>query len=163
MNKVNVFTTGSYRLELGCGNKRHWRKDCNLRLDKIDFGQDIVWDLLNGIPLPDNFCSHIYCSHTLEHLPQDRIIDVMNECWRVLKSNGDLWIVVPHMSQERAYIPVHLTQFNISTFEFFTGNSNPDYKDLSEGVGIKVKMWHKFELVKNERSDIHFRATPKGK
>ncbi len=165
MNKIN-FKEWHYdevRLELGCGNKKHWRHDCNVRLDKIDFGQDIVWDLLNGIPLADNFCSHIYCSHTLEHLPQDRIIDVMNECWRVLRREGELWIVVPHMNQASAYIPVHLSRFNKVSFEFFTGEANPDYENLSEGIGRKVKMWDKIELVKNERPDIHFRATPRGK
>ena len=166
MNKIKILpkkSYQSYKLELGCGNKKHWRHDCNLRLDKIDFGQDIVWDLLNGIPLPDNFCTHIYCSHTLEHLPQDRIIDVMNECWRVIRPRGELWIVVPHMDQAKAYIPVHITQFNTASFEFFTGSSNPDYENLSEGLAMEVKMWDKIELVKNERPDIHFRATPRDK
>ena len=164
MNKINIIPNNEYyRLELGCGNKKHWRHDCNLRLDKIDFGQDIVWDLLNGIPLPDNFCSYIYTSHTFEHLPQDRIVDVMNECWRVLMPEGELWVVVPHMDQPRAYIPVHITRFNTLSFDFFTKEANPDYENISDGSAMTVKMWNKIELVKNERPDIHFRATPRDK
>ena len=159
MNRI-ILNEGR-KLEIGCGNKDHWRKGCNLRLDKIDFGQDIVWDLLNGIPLPDNYCSSIYCSHCLEHLPQDKIVFVMNECWRILMPKGELWIVVPAIDQPTAYIPVHLTRFNLASFEFFTGESNPDYENLSEGVGMEVKMWNKIELVKNERPDIHFRAVPR--
>ncbi len=166
MNRIDLKNDkGLYRnkLELGCGNAKHWREGFNLRLDKIDFGQDIVWNLLNGIPLPDNFCSYIYCSHTFEHLPQDRIIFVMNECWRVLMPKGELWIIVPHLEAPSSHIPVHLTRFNERSFEFFTGEVNPDYENLSDGVAMEVKMWNKIELIKNERPDLHFRASPKGK
>ena len=163
LTKTHFIFSDEAKLEIGCGNQEHWRADYHIRLDKIDFGQDIVWDLLNGIPLPDNFCSHIYASHTFEHLPQDKIVFVMNECWRVLRKGGELWVIVPHVEAVSAYIPSHLTRFNETSFKFFTGETNPDYKNISEGHGIDIKMWDTIELVKNERPDIHWRTVPRGK
>src|SRR3990167_11002256 len=89
---------GDLKLDVGCGDSKHDFKNHGLKdyigLDIYDYGQDIVWNIEQGIPLPDNSCSEIFCSHVVEHL--DDLITVMNEFWRILKPNGKLSIVCPH-------------------------------------------------------------------
>ena len=56
---------------------------------------DLQHDLLEPLPLPDNCVSHIFCSHTLEHLPGHRAPFVLRDWFRVLTNNGILWGYVP--------------------------------------------------------------------
>ena|SRR3990167_2089781 len=158
MNRINLSGFNGM-LEIGCGNEEH-KRNGYLGMDIADHGQNIVWDAEKGIPLPDNSCTHIYSSHCFEHLHKDKIIDVMNECWRVLEDDGELWIVVPHMKSEKAWIPTHIMYWNETTFRFFTGETNPDYANIDKGHNAKIKIWTIRELVTNERPDIHCKLTP---
>ena len=153
-------------LEIGCGNKEHWRKGYDERMDLVDFGQEIVGALEDGIPRPDNIYDEVYASHILEHVDPRKLIFVVNEVWRVLKKGGEFWAVVPHKDNVDAYIPSHLIRFNEESFKFFTGELNPDYKDLASlhgGVGSAVKVWETTELVTNNRLHIHWKAKPLNK
>lgn len=158
---------GEEMLELGCGNREHWRmaEDYRLRQDIQDFGQNIVWDMEQGIPVPDDYCKQIYASNIFEHLHPEKIIFVMNECWRVLRKGGIVWVIVPDHLRDTAYIPSHLTRFTEATFRFFTGDLNRDYEayQLHQGIAQPIKIWETVELITNERGDIHWKATPKGK
>ncbi len=53
---------------------------------------DLNFDLVH-IPLPQESINSIYCSHVLEHIPDD--IAVMREMFRVLKPGGWCVIMVP--------------------------------------------------------------------
>jgi ubiquinone/menaquinone biosynthesis C-methylase UbiE len=170
MNRISYLNQrlpGENMLEVGCGNKEHWRvaEDYNLRQDIQDFGQNIVWNLEEGIPLPDNFCKAIYASNIFEHLHPDKLVYVMNECWRVLTIGGELWITVPDHLRDTAYIPSHLIRFTEATFKFFTGSVNNDYelRDLHSAINQTIKIWGTISLVTNDRGDIHWKASPKGK
>jgi len=154
------------KLEIGCGDKKHWRDGFDVRMDIRDYGQEIVGNLEEGIPRPDNTFDEVYASHILEHIDPKRLIFVVNEAWRVLKPKGVFWVVVPHKDHEQAYIPSHLIRFTEGTFKFFTGKLNPDYSDLHNlhsGMGVPVKMWETTELVINNRLHIHWKAKPLGK
>lgn len=149
---LRKFAIGEVKLDLGSGDKDHWRKDQEyLRMDVIDYGQDIVWDAEEGIPLPDNSCSFIVSSHFFEHL--DDIIGVMNECWRILRKDGILHIIVPHKDHEKAYIPSHTRRFDKFTFDFF------QYKEYADNYNSRY--WEVKELVVNDRPDIHCKMSPK--
>jgi ubiquinone/menaquinone biosynthesis C-methylase UbiE len=170
MNRINYLNQkipGENMLEIGCGNKEHQRvaEDYNLKLDIQDFGQNMVWNLEEGIPLPDNFCKQIYASNIFEHLHQEKLIHVFNECWRILRPEGILWIIVPEQKRDTAYIPSHLSRFTEATFKFFTGELNKDYEPhiMHQGIAQSIKMWETKELITNNRGDIHWRAIPKGK
>lgn len=83
------------KLELGSGPKagsNGWTT--------IDFcyGADISHDLRKGIPLESNSVNSIYSSHMLEHIPYKQLIEVINECKRVLKEGAELSICVPNAS-----------------------------------------------------------------
>lgn len=136
-------------LEIGCGDAEHKRKD-HVGLDIRDYGQDILCDVEDGIPLPDNSCLSIYASHVFEHL--ENLVFVMNECHRVLQKRGELWIIVPHISCEKAYVPSHIIQFNKYTFDFF---QYPEYAKNYNGSCWEIK-----EYVENQKKHIHVKMTP---
>lgn len=174
MNKINITSAqmddiknGELMLEVGCGDEQHQRKEYSVGMDIIDFGQRIVWNLTEGIPLPDNSCKKIYISHTLEHIPIQTVIPTFNEFWRVLIPGGELWAVVPHMKSERAWIPPHIMHWCETTFRFFTGETNPDFTaemfNSHSTIKREMKFWKLNELVTNERPDIHCKLTPAGK
>ena len=51
------------------------------------------------LPFEDNSVELIYCSHTLEHLEEDKAIHFLTECHRILKHNGVFRLVVPDISR----------------------------------------------------------------
>jgi len=65
MRRVKIKNFKDIYLDLGCGDKKHRRPikgKNNVGLDIIDYGQEIVWDVKDGIPLPDNSCEYIIAS-----------------------------------------------------------------------------------------------------
>lgn len=148
---LSKFPIGEIKVDLGCGDKDHWRKDEErLGIDVMDYGQDITWDVEEGIPLPDNSCSYIIASHFMEHLFD--FIGVMNECWRILRKEGILYVIVPHKDSEKALVPSHTRLFDKWTFDFF------QYNEYAKNY--HSRLWEVKELVVNERPDIHVKMTP---
>ena len=84
---------GKSYLDLGCGP--------NTTPDFINLdyewnpGVDVCWDLAKGLPLPKESLNGIFTEHCLEHFPLDRVSMILRECWRVLKPQGTIRIVVP--------------------------------------------------------------------
>lgn len=82
-------------LNVGCGKKFH--KDW-VNVDMASSSADvIVANLLKGIPFPNNSFDVVYHSQVLEHIPKEKAQDFINECFRVLKPNGILRVVVPDL------------------------------------------------------------------
>jgi predicted SAM-dependent methyltransferase len=79
-------------LELGSGPKKG--KDGWVTLDTSP-GCDIIWNLMKGIPFPDNRIAKVFCSHLLEHFNSREIEFLLQECKRVLKPGGEFMIAVP--------------------------------------------------------------------
>ncbi|MFZ4520876.1 MAG: class I SAM-dependent methyltransferase [Bacteroidales bacterium] len=80
------------KLELGAGEKagtNGW-----VTLDQNETC-DINWNLITGIPFPDESVSIIYSSHVLEHFTYKEITGLLAECRRVLKQGGVISISVP--------------------------------------------------------------------
>jgi len=109
-------TLGSIKLEIGCGQQKTMEN--YVGLDIQDFGQEIVWDLDNGIPLPDNSCEAIFARHVLEHL--DNPVFCLNECWRVLRPHGVLEVLVPYFREPEACALFHTHFFSEDTFKTLT-------------------------------------------
>lgn len=81
-------------LELGSGAK----KGVNGWTTVDFFGADISHDLRKGIPLASESVDRIYTSHVLEHIPYKELIIFINECYRVLKKEGEFSVCVPNAS-----------------------------------------------------------------
>ena len=56
---------------------------------------DIYWDLRLGMPFPNNSVAKIYSSHLFEHLTYTEGQKLMDECLRVLRPGGRLYISEP--------------------------------------------------------------------
>ena len=101
-------------LNLGCGkdikpstNEEQW-----INIDIKDYGQEIVRDITRGLPFNNNSIDKIYASHFFEHLNGDDVRFVLEECWRVLKPNCEIYIRVPHSHCDEAFYPDHKSYWN---------------------------------------------------
>lgn len=85
-----------YKLHLGCGKVKFdgWINiDIEEKLDPVD----IVWDVSDGLPFEDNSCEIVYHEHMLEHLPIDKGVFLLRECYRVLQTGGVLRVAMPSL------------------------------------------------------------------
>ena len=69
-----------------------------LKIFNINWSNEIfLHDLRKPLPWKDNSIDIIYSSHTLEHLSKMEGRMLLKECYRVLKPNGIIRIVVPDL------------------------------------------------------------------
>jgi SAM-dependent methyltransferase len=132
------------KLNAGCGTTP---REGFIGIDLYDYGQDIVWDLEDGVPLPDDSCVEIITQHTLEHIPD--MIGVMCEFWRVLEPNGKLTVIVPYKTNRKALIPTHVRLCDEETFRFFE-----EGKPLNEARRHSPEKWKIEEMIVNDRPDL---------
>jgi predicted SAM-dependent methyltransferase len=57
----------------------------------------VIHDVKKPLPFPDASMDAVYSSHLLEHLCLEEAKKLLKECYRVLKPNGVLRIVVPDL------------------------------------------------------------------
>jgi len=103
-------------LNLGCGHRfnSEWT---NINFISTDAGV-IAYNLLQGIPFPDETFRLVYCSHLLEHLPQEKARPFIQECLRVLQPEGVVRLVVPDLQNiVKTYLKI------LADFE--SGNRSP--------------------------------------
>jgi len=113
------------KLNLGCG---HVKMEGFINLDRADVGQEILWDLEEGIPLPDDSVVEVYAKQTLEHIRD--IILVMNEIWRVCKNGAMVYITVPHSETLQAWQdPTHVRAFNEHSWAYFAKDGQAHLKE----------------------------------
>jgi predicted SAM-dependent methyltransferase len=80
-------------LELGAGPRRG--KNGWVTSD-VQIGADLMIDLLEPLPFPDNTIDMFYSSHVLEHFSTRQIENILQECRRVLKPGAVLSACVPN-------------------------------------------------------------------
>lgn len=121
-------------------------KDCDIRgLLKVDIGgglnpypgyitvdtrdhADYVFDLNDGIPLPNNSVGVLNASHILEHL-HDKT-KIMGEIHRVLAHGGWAFIEVPSTDGRGAFQdPTHVSYWNENSFLYYTDKYLADFID----------------------------------
>jgi predicted SAM-dependent methyltransferase len=91
MNSVNQ----KRMLNLGCGNRFHqeW-----INIDFTSSSEYVrAYNLLKGIPYPNNFFDVVYHNNLLEHFQKNDGERFIQECFRVLKFQGIIRIVVPDL------------------------------------------------------------------
>ena len=126
------------KLNLGCG--KNWQSYPGFDgQDIVDFGQRLIFDM-EEIPWPiaDEHYKEIRAFSVLEHIHQDKVIAVMNECWRILKRGGKFHIKVPKFPHDNAVQdPTHFSFWVPKTFTlYFAGKSpmNADYGIQKWGI-----------------------------
>ena len=89
---------------------------------------DLVADLNDGIPLPDNSVGVLNASHILEHLHDKH--KIMSEIHRVLAHGGWAFIEVPSTDGRGAFQdPTHVSYWNENCFLYYTQKYLGDFID----------------------------------
>jgi|ERR1700730_841889 len=81
------------KVNVGCGAAPFpgWT---NLDLDP-GTQADVLWDVTDGLPFPDDSCGFIYSEHFLEHIPVQQGVLFLTECRRSLQAGGVVRIGMP--------------------------------------------------------------------
>lgn len=108
------------QLDIGCGGNKQ-KGFVGMDIRAID-GVDIVHDVeQTPYPLPNECCSVVLASHIIEHICPKRLVDVVNEWWRLLKPGGQAWIAMPYgTSYGYHQDPTHCASRNEATWLYFT-------------------------------------------
>lgn len=82
-------------------------------------GVDVVADLRERWPWPDNTVADVMAYDVIEHLPDK--IHTMNELWRVLRTGARAEIEVPTTDGPGAFQdPTHVSYWNRRSFLYYT-------------------------------------------
>lgn len=105
---------------MGCGQSRHagW---VNCDLYPNPGVVDVVCDLQQPWPFPDNSAEIVYASHVLEHLTDFRAF--FREAWRVLAPGRTLYLRLPYGGHRAAWWDVtHIRPWFAESFAFVQPN-----------------------------------------
>ncbi len=92
-NKKNLkkaWSCEDLRLELGSSEKKSGWFTVDLKE-----GADLIYDLTQPLPFPDESITEIHSEHFFEHLYINEIKSCLRECFRVLKCGGEISFSVP--------------------------------------------------------------------
>jgi predicted SAM-dependent methyltransferase len=138
---TNVGPKNPLKLNLGAG-RDHYQDFTRVDISPI-FEPDILCDF-RKFPWPweDNTIEYIRMDSTLEHFDQDTRLKVVNECHRILKPGGILWIRVPYlefpMNEVMIYAaftdPTHKSFFTTKTMTYWDKNDS-HYYDFGQQYG----------------------------
>ena len=70
------------------------------------FQSNVIYgDIIKGLPIKDNSCDGLYCSHTLEHLSLKDFRTALKNSYKILKKGGIFRCIVPDLEfAARLYI-----------------------------------------------------------
>jgi Predicted O-linked N-acetylglucosamine transferase, SPINDLY family len=132
-NQESFPKSETLRVDIGCGDRK---PDNFVGVDVCPgLGVDIVADLNQRFPFPDNSVDELRAYDTIEHLV-DRI-HTMNEIWRICKDGAKVDILVPSTDGRGAFQdPTHVSFWNINSFLYYCIDF-PNYIDLCRKYGFK--------------------------
>jgi len=129
------------------------------RLSPVQFPSNVRYgNIISGLPVKNNSCDGIYCSHTLEHLALNDFEQSLLNTYKILKPGGVFRCVVPdlHVLVEE-YMESFSNNNSDSSMDFMK-NSFLGYENRPKGIVNKVKfiignskhlwMWDKLSLYK---------------
>ncbi len=145
-------------LNLGCGNDvmPSSTGEYVVNHDRIRHRKDInnAWDLnVLPWPWPDATVDVIVAKSVFEHLSVD-LVQVLDECWRILRPCGVLYMKVPHWQSDIAYQdPTHRWRYSTHSFDLF----DPDTKHGQDYSFYTTRKWRivKPSLLNKSQSSIH--------
>ena len=115
------------KINLGCGMEPNLERGW-INLDWLDLpGIDVIHNLLvYPWPFDDNVADEILARDVLEHMPnftpdnQASAIAFVNECYRILKPGGKLFMTMPHWQSKNLWIdPTHVRGYDEKSFDYF--------------------------------------------
>lgn len=106
---------------------------------------DVAWDL-NEMPWPwaDDSFDMIVARAVFEHLDRD-LVATLNECWRILRPEGQLYVKLPHWNSDNSYQdPTHRWFFSLRSLDQFDPAT-----ERGRDYGFYTP--HKWQIVKGPR------------
>jgi len=105
------------KLNLGCGvNKKKGYVNIDIN---PKYGPDIVCDGLH-LPIKENSMDCARAFDFLEHVPNDKRMDIIEEIYRVLKPDGKFHHLTPSTDGPGAFSdPTHLSFWNIDSWLYY--------------------------------------------
>lgn len=148
---------GELKIDIGCGKNKEegYIGIDTIKIDDVNIVRDID---KYGLPFCDNSAINIKAYSVFEHF--DNFLFVMQECWRVLKSDGVLKGYVPNAGSDESFRdPTHRRFFTINTFKYFDKENAKKY----ELYGIKS--WKIINIkggdsMTKSHSGIYFEMSP---
>lgn len=149
------------RISLGAGTEieKGWT-----HVDLLDLpGIDVVHNLMQfPYPFKDESADEIKAKDLIEHLDhyvhsegnrgRPTIITFIEECYRILKPGGTLWIQTPRFDAEFLWIdPTHVRGFHERSMEFF----DPD-QDFGKSTGFYSEAKFKVTSEVTENKNLIF-------
>lgn len=143
------------KIDLGCSM---FKKDGYVGIDIFDWsGRYPKDEFLQGeIPevlhnFKDNSIEEVRASHFIEHIPQNKVIEFMNEVYRILMIGALFEINVPPTTGRGAFCdPTHASFWNDMSFRYYDKTWAPD---LTKSYGItadfqvlKIELLSEFDL-----------------
>jgi hypothetical protein len=139
------------------------RKGADVQLDAIKFLQGVVndanfWDPVKGI----KNIGCIRAADFLEHIPPDRVVELMNSVYDALIPGGWFLTSTPSTDGRGAFQdPTHISFWNENSFWYYT---NHDYAQYVEGINCRFQAarvwtdcpskWHKENHIAYVHADL---------
>jgi trans-aconitate methyltransferase len=108
--------------DIGC-NKLEWALPNSIPID-LNFNNEF-----NATNLPKNNVDYIYSSHCLEHI--ERWVDVLDYWTSKIKSNGILFLYLPHYEQKYWRPWNNRKHLHVFTEEILRDYLDKDYKNIN--------------------------------
>ena len=148
-------------LNVGCGRNQIKNQEGIewINIDRVDsVNPDITCDMTKGLPFEDNEITHIRALACLGQIELNTdFLFVMNEFWRILKSEGTIFIYLPHKDFPHAYQdPFNQRRFNEDHWRGFD-QTIPQYKQHNSYYGFKP--WKNVDISTNKQGYLSIRMT----
>mgnify|MGYP001573281039 CR=1 FL=1 len=153
-------------LNICCGRlqKKSTADEEWINIDKADVKpsdlsiQFLQLDIQQGLPYETSAIDHIDAIACLgQIIGNDEFLFVMNELWRVLKSSGTIYIVLPHMDFPHAYLdPFNQRHFNELSWQCFD-ERHSQYINHNSYYGFKP--WRGVDVKTNPNGFLEINMT----
>ena len=106
---------------------------------------DIVCDLREGIPFPDESVDEVFSHHFIDYLDFTEVQGLMAECHRVLKNGGRVSHTIPDLQSASEVIAEHGIDGNIWMRLIFWGAmEGPNNTSIYKKSGFDHKLLRKY-------------------
>lgn len=120
-----------------------------------------IHNLIKPLPWKNNSVSSIYSSHTLEHMSRKEGLQFLGECYRVLKPEGVIRIVVPdlgHIVNEYTEGRIRADEFTDKLGVLYKFGKNPIKNKLTPFFQFPHKCMYDQKTLLTVMNDIGFQV-----
>ena len=95
-------------------------------------------DIVTGLPLSDDSCKGIYCSHILEHLSYDDCIKSLSNTYKLLQDGGVFRLVLPDFE---VYVKQYAKSMDENSAADFMKSTSLGIESRPRGLSGFIKNW----------------------